>query len=105
MRAGNLTSTIQIQRRGETVDDYGTVTEGWSNVATIRAQIVQQSTDEFLRSAGTVSETGIVFRIRWRADLSNEDRVTYQGQEFDLKEIREIGRRKGLDLRCTGAGG
>lgn len=104
MRGGKLDKTIVLQRRGETVNEYGTVTEGWNTLASVRAQVIQQGSDEFLQSAGTTTQTAIIFRIRYRDDLLLEDRVTYQGQAFDLKEIKELGRRQGLDLRCVAGG-
>lgn len=104
MRAGKLDKTINIERLGRTVDDYGTETEGWTPVASVRAQLVQASTEEFMRSAGSISETAIVFRVRYRDDLTTSDRVTHQGQAYDVKEIKELGRREGLDLRCVAAG-
>lgn len=104
MRAGKLDKTVVIERRGETVDEFGTVSDGWTLIASVRAQIVQASTEEFLRSAGTSAETAIVFRIRHRADLMTSDRVTHAGRAFDVKEIKELGRREGLDLRCVAIG-
>jgi len=104
MRAGKLDKTISIESLGLTVDDYGTETEGWTPVATVRAQLMQASTEEFMRSAGSISETAVVFRIRFRDDLAPSDRVTHQGQAYDVKEINELGRREGLDLRCVAAG-
>ncbi|NKM86343.1 phage head closure protein [Rhizobium laguerreae] len=100
MRAGKLDKTITIQRRGETVDDYGTVSEGWTDVATVRAQVIQSSTEEFLQASGTTGQAAIIFRIRWREGFEVADRVTYRGQAFDLNEIKELGRREGIDLRC-----
>ncbi|NLS04616.1 phage head closure protein [Rhizobium sp. P32RR-XVIII] len=104
MRAGKLDKAIVIEQRGEVVNDYGTVSEGWTKVASLRAQVLQQSTEEFLKSAGSTPETAVIFRIRWRADLTTEHRVTYRGQIFDLKEIKELGRRDGLELRCVAGG-
>ncbi|CAN7437414.1 phage head closure protein [Neorhizobium sp. LjRoot104] len=104
MRAGKLDKTITIQRSGLTVDDYGTETEGWNDVATVRAQLVQQSTEEFMRSFGSSSEMAVIFRVRYRDDLTPSDRITYQGQAYDVKEIKELGRREGLDLRCVAVG-
>ncbi|KQM35678.1 head-tail adaptor protein [Rhizobium sp. Leaf68] len=104
MRAGKLDKTITIERHAITVDDYGTQTEGWSEIATVRAQIVQQSTEEFMRSFGSTGETVMVFRIRHRDGLKVADRVTEQGQAYDVKEVKELGRREGLDLRCVAVG-
>jgi SPP1 family predicted phage head-tail adaptor len=105
MRAGKLDRTIEIQRLSRTVDDYGTETERWAPVASVRAQLVQSSTEEFMRSFGSSSEAATIFRIRYRGDLLTSDRVTYRGQAYDVKEIKELGRREGLDIRCVAAGG
>ncbi len=104
MRAGKLDKTITIERLGLTVNDYGTETEGWTEVATVRAQLVQSTTEEFMRASGSAGETAVVFRIRHRDGLKVADRITMQGQPYDVKEIKELGRREGLDLRCVAVG-
>lgn len=105
MRAGKLDKTITIDRFTSTVDDYGTPAETWVTVATVRAQIIQATTEEFMRGWGASSEAAVIFRIRHMDGLTPADRITYQGTPYDLKEIKELGRREGLDLRCVAAGG
>lgn len=105
MRAGKLDRVITIQRNTYVVDEYGNPEHTWSDVATVRAQIVQQSTEEFIRNYGASDETVIIFRIRWLDGITNADRVVYGGVNHNLKEVKEIGRRKGLELRCVAAGG
>ncbi|MEO9340466.1 phage head closure protein [Mesorhizobium sp. SB112] len=104
MRAGKLDKTITIDRFTSTVDDYGTVIEDWTTVATVRAQIIQASTEEFMRSFGVSTETAVVFRIRNIDGLTTADRVIYGGRQHDIKEVKELGRREGLDLRCVAQG-
>lgn len=104
MRAGKLDRTIVIQRATTIVDDYGTPTEGWATIATVRAQLIQASTAEFLAAYGNGSETATVFRIRHRDGLAVADRISHQGAIYDLKEIKELGRRDGLELRCVAHG-
>lgn len=105
MRAGKLDRSITIQRFTSTVEEYGTPSQSWTDVATMRAQIVQASTEEFIRAFGASDETVIVFRLRWLAGVLLADRISYEGKLFNLKEIKEIGRRKGLELRCVASGG
>ncbi len=105
MRAGQLDRVITIQRSSATVDDYGTPANAWTDIGTVRAQIVQQSTEEFIRGFGASDETAIVFRIRWLAGVQLGDRVIYQNAAHNLKEVEEIGRRRGLELRCVASGG
>ncbi|WP_011581221.1 MULTISPECIES: phage head closure protein [Chelativorans] len=105
MRAGKLDRTITIQRFTETYDEVGTPVQEWADLATVRAQIIQVTTEEFTRGWGASSEAAIVFRIRHINGLTLADRVSYGGKTYDLKEVKEIGRRRGLDLRATAAEG
>ncbi len=100
MRAGKLDKTITIQHFTSTVDDFGTPIETWANVATVRAQLIQSTTEEFMRSFGQSSETAAIFRIRYLDSIATTDRVSFSGQLYDIKEVKELGRREGLDLRC-----
>jgi SPP1 family predicted phage head-tail adaptor len=102
MRSGKLDKLITIERSGEAVDDYGRVTTGWTALATVRAEILQASTAEFLRAFGEAEQTGIAFRIRFipGVTVNTNDRVTHAGQAYGLVEVKEIGRRKGLELRA-----
>lgn len=100
MRAGKLDRLITIQRFTNTVDDFGTPVEAWADVATLRAQIVTASTDEFI-SHGAEAETVIVFRARYVAGITAADRIVYGGAAHNIKELTEIGRRRGLELRCV----
>ncbi|MEX0404056.1 phage head closure protein [Aquibium sp. LZ166] len=104
MRAGKLDRIITIDRVTTTVDEYGTPVEGWSTVTTVRAQRVKLTTDEFLRAFGTTSEAVAVFRIRHMDGLTLADRVTCDGETFDLKAVEPLGRREGLELRCVAQG-
>ena len=105
MRAGKLDNTIEIRRQADDgVDEYGNPVPGTvSTVATLRAQIVQASTDEFIRAWGANDETVIIFRTRWLDDMTLSDTVRHDGTDFNLKEIKPIGRRRGLELRCVAA--
>lgn len=107
MRAGRLDREITIQRWEENPepDEYGVAEPDWVDVAAVRAQIVQASTEEFIRAYGASDETVIIFRTRWLDGISNADRVGYAGKYFNIKEVKEIGRRKGLELRCIATGG
>lgn len=104
MRAGKLDRTIVIERAMTGVDDYGTPVETWATIATVRAQRLQSSAEEYMRSHGASSESAIIFRIRHIDGLTLADRVTEGAAIFDLKEIKELGRGDGLELRCTAQG-
>lgn len=100
MRAGKLDRTITIQAFTSTVDDYGTPTETWADVTTLRAQLIEASTEEYQRAYGEGSNTAVIFRIRWLYGVTVDQRVLYEGKALNIHETKEIGRRKGLELRC-----
>lgn len=104
MRAGLLTKAIGIERVTTSIDDAGTPQETWATFAKVRAQLVQVSTEEFMRSFGASSEAATVFRIRFLDGITLADRVKYEGRVYDLKEIKELGRREALELRCLAIG-
>jgi len=102
MRAGKLDNTIQIVRREWVDDGRGNVTEQEVAVATLRAQIIQASTEEFIRAWGASDETVIIFRTRWLECVTPSDKVRFDGSDLNLKEVKPVGRRRGLELRCIG---
>jgi SPP1 family predicted phage head-tail adaptor len=101
MQAGKLDRAIDIERPLETVKQTGGTVRAWTNIATVRAQIVQQSATEFLTGFGEAENGSIVFRIRYLPGITTADRLTYAGKAYDLKEVTEIGRRRGLELRAV----
>jgi SPP1 family predicted phage head-tail adaptor len=104
MRAGKLDKTIVIERVMTTPDDYGTPLEAWVPIGTLRAQVVQHATDEYQRERGSTTETTIVFRTRFLEGVTVADRVTFDGDTFNMKQVKELGRRRGLELRCERLG-
>lgn len=99
MRSGKLDRTIKVQSFTSTVNDYGTPIETWTDVATARAEIIQSSTQEYLTN-GASDTTTVIFRTRYFEGLTNAGRVVVGGKEYNVREVKEIGRRKGLELRC-----
>lgn len=101
MRAGKLDREITIEAPGAvTVDTNGTPTMTWANLATVRAELVEASTAEDLRGYGEAADARTVFRIRWLDGVTAKHRVQYAGRILNVREIIEIGRRRGLELRC-----
>lgn len=105
MRAGRLDTVIVIQRYTVVGDDgYGNQIEEWADLATLRAQLIKASTEEFVRNYGITSDILIVFRTRFMAGIDPVDRVVHGGLLHDIKEVKEIGRGKGLEIRTVSRG-
>jgi SPP1 family predicted phage head-tail adaptor len=117
MRAGDLDRRIIIQRLTTGESPSGEPIETWNAVATVWAKVEQQSGREFFATAQEVSERKTVFRIRYMPDLTVLDRVIYPvvdlgsppeeppaASVYSIGEVRELGRREGIELHATAPG-
>lgn len=104
MRAGNLDRIIEIQRRTTGLDLYGTPVETWATFATMRAQLLKTAIDDQEGARGHTTDAVLTFRMYYFASLSLNDRLLYEGQQYDVKQITEIGRRVGMDVTCERVG-
>ncbi|AWO91934.1 MULTISPECIES: head-tail adaptor protein [Bradyrhizobium] len=104
MRAGNLDRVIEIQRRTTGLDLYGTLVETWTTFATMRAQLLKNATDDREGERGHTTDATRTFRMYYFASLSLNDRLLFEGQEYEITGIGEIGRRVGMDVACERVG-
>jgi SPP1 family predicted phage head-tail adaptor len=101
MRAGLMDRVITIKAPTVTVDANGTPQTTWSTFWHGYAQLIQRSTNEFLLKAlGEDTEILAVFRIRWVDGVALNMTVVYNGVTSRIVDIKEIGRREALELRC-----
>ena len=98
LRAGNLDRRITIENLTSTVDSHGGETQTWSTLAAVWAEVIPLSGDEAIIAAQSIPGARIKFRIRWRSDVTETARVIYEGRNYDIAYIAEIGRREGLEL-------
>ncbi|MDW9645442.1 head-tail adaptor protein [Sinorhizobium meliloti] len=106
MRSGKLDSGIEIKRSTLVDDGYGNQIPSGppETIVTLRAQLIETSTEEFVRSWGISADRLRIFRTRFFDDVLMTDIVAHNGSEYDLKELKPIGRRRGLELRCVERG-
>lgn len=103
--AGKLQHQIVIERETETITSAGHVRKVWAPVATVRAEVKNLSTDEFLARFGDADRQSAVFIVRWISgvEITTADRITHGGKTFNIKGVIEIGRKRGLELRGVAA--
>lgn len=90
---------ITIERESETVKPSGGVVKSWTSVATVWAEVLQQSASEFFTGYGEAETGTVIFRVRYRPGITTADRVNCNGTSYGLTEIKELGRRDALELR------
>lgn len=99
LNIGMMNRRITIERQTETVNPSGSVVKAWTPVATVWAEVLQQTASEFFTGFGEAETGTVIFRVRYRPGITTADRVTYDGTGFGIKEIKTIGRRHALELR------
>lgn len=104
MRAGKLDTAIAIERGDWVSDEYGQTEWTFTPIATLRAQVIQQNTEEFMRGWGNAVESVTVFRTRWIEDLQITDRIKFNNISMGIIEVKPLGRRRGLEIRCKVSG-
>lgn len=104
MRAGKLDRTIVVQHPDKAASDgAGNFANTWTTLATLRAQVIQASLEEAMRDWPRASEM-VVFRTRYVEGVTTDHWVLYEGRRLGIVEVKEIGRRRGLELRTTRPG-
>jgi SPP1 family predicted phage head-tail adaptor len=53
---------------------------------------------EYFAAAQLYQEETLRFLMRFRRDLSEKDRLDYQGKQYNITHMGEIGRREGLTV-------
>ncbi|MGV1752492.1 phage head closure protein [Agrobacterium sp. CG674] len=99
LNIGNMDRRITIDRQTETVKPSGDVVKVWTPLAVVWAEVLQQTATEFFTGFGEAETGTMIFRVRYRPGITTADRITYQGQSYGLKEIKELGRLEALELR------
>lgn len=101
IRAGELDRKIVIVRQTSgTKNEFNEPDMIWQPIARLFAQFRQTSGREFFAAGEVLSERKATFILRWRSDLLMTDRIQYSGIDWLISEIREIGRREGLELQA-----
>lgn len=101
LNAGRLDRRITIKTKSVSQNDFGEEIVTWTDVTTVWAQRSPLKGYERWVAQQVAASVDERFRIRFRTDVSPEDIVEFEGREYDITSVTEIGRRAGLELLCT----
>lgn len=104
MNPGDLDRRLTIQTMTVSRDAYGAAIESWSTLATVWASLDPLSGNESFASDNILTQSTHLVEMRYRSDVSAEERVVHNNWVYDIRYVAEIGRREGLRLlvRWTG---
>lgn len=104
MKSGKMRRRVTIRRQGAPVDDGVTTLPGaWATLATRYAQDIRSRGREVFENLGTEAEIPMTFLLRFDSvtkTIKTTDRIGFEGKEYDLKSVQEIGFRDGIE--CVG---
>lgn len=101
MQAGRLNRRCVIQQPGTATDELGQPITGWTDLATVWADIRMKSGLEAIKAGAQVSTVQASIRIRYRQDVSAGMRVVHNLVAYDIKAVMpDVSGREYLDLVC-----
>lgn len=99
IEAGKLDRLVTFERLTETVRPSGAVDKSWTPLLTVRAEVRELRAEEVAVGFGTAERQALVFVVRWHpTQITTDDRATYAGRTFDIRQITDLGRRGGWKL-------
>jgi SPP1 family predicted phage head-tail adaptor len=106
---GSMNRRITIQKKviGSDASNQRKIT-GWENIdrsPVVWAHIDERSGSEAFQAEQLVGLTSAIITIRYRTDLSIENKVVFNGKNYDIQAIIDRNNdRKFLQLTCESGG-
>jgi SPP1 family predicted phage head-tail adaptor len=98
MRAGELDRKVRLEQATLAANDFGEQIKTWSLLAEVWASRAVLSGTETFDSDQIAATALYRFRMYYRTDLDARCRIVYEGKNYNIKFVAEIGRREGLDV-------
>lgn len=101
MQAGRLNRRVTLQSPSQSVDELGQPIPGWTDVATLWADIRLKSGMEAIKAGAPVSTVQASIRIRYRAGINAGMRVVHNLTAYEILAVQpDVGGREYVDLVC-----
>lgn len=102
MKAGKLRQVVTIQSRtNDDQDSVGQPQDPWRGVVTVRADIAPLNGREYFSAQQVVSEVTTKITIRYRPDVTVENRIVFGDINYDILDVIDVDmRHHELQLMC-----
>lgn len=96
---GTLNRRLTVERytlvAGPWNDEYV-----WTDLRTVWAAMAYDSADEDFAAGQAYARRVVTFTVRFTSDITAVDRVRCMGVTYDVKGLKEIGNRDGLEIKA-----
>ncbi len=107
-KVGSLDKRVTFQQKIFDVDESNQKTiTGWENIATnptVFASVDETNGSEVIQAEQLNGLKTSIVHIRYRSDLTSENRMIYNGEKYDIKPPLEIGRKQYLKIIAVSGG-
>ena len=101
MSIGKMRFEIELQKPTNTRDAGGGITEEYTTLSNLYANIETTRGNETLRQGQVQEKTTHIFTIRYRRDIGTNYRIRYDSDNYNIKYIKNIdNRNRYLELEC-----
>lgn len=94
MRVGDLDQQIQLQQNTQ-VNDAGDLQSQWTTTATVWGKVISQRGSEAFQASRNNATEAIRVQMRYRADVTTDWRLIWQGQNYNITAVDRSQRRLG----------
>lgn len=98
MFAGRMDRRIVVESYTETRSTYGDVSKTWSTHQTLWANYVQKTGKEVDADKNINHTIKAHFITRYVSTITPQMRIIYEGDWFNILEVKELGRKEGLKI-------
>ncbi len=100
-QAGQLDRRITIQSFSTTTDDFGEVVKSFTTLANVWAKVEEKRGDEGEDGNQLVATKRVEFFIRYRSDINEQMRITYNNETYKIEAILNADSRKAFQKIVT----
>jgi SPP1 family predicted phage head-tail adaptor len=100
MESGKLDKRIALQTLTETVNasGFGEIERSWATTFSVWATEMPKKALEKYAIGGRLTEKMIAFKVRFRTDISESMRISFESKSYRILSITNLGRRDGLEI-------
>ena len=101
MSIGKMRFEVALQKPTNTTDAGGGITEEYTTLSNLYANIEQTRGNESLRQGQVKEQTTFKFTIRYRRDIGTNYRILYDSDVYNIRNIKNIdNRNRFMELEC-----
>jgi SPP1 family predicted phage head-tail adaptor len=101
MSIGKMRFEIELQKPTNTRDAGGGITEAYTTLSNLYANIETTRGNETLRQGQVQEKTTHIFTIRYRRDIGTNYRIRYDSDNYNIKYIKNLdNRNRYLEVEC-----